>query len=130
MNGQAVAEWVKKAEDNYFSALALSRRRKNPVPDVICNQCQQCVEKYLKALLVLHNVYFPKIHDLIQLEDLIARVDSEVRSIHNFLVVLNPYGIDIRYPGLEATIAEAKEAVKAMKEMRKFVRTKLRLKFK
>jgi len=66
MTGQAVAEWVKKAEDNYLSALALSRRRKSPVPDVICNQCQQCVEKYLKALLVLHKVYFPKIHDLIQ----------------------------------------------------------------
>jgi len=130
MNGQAVAEWVKKAEDNYLSALALSRRRKSPIPDVICNQCQQCVEKYLKALLVLHKAYFPKIHDLIQLEDWIARVDSEVRSIHNSLVVLNPYGIDIRYPGFEATIAEAKEAVKAMKEIRKFVRTKLRLKLK
>jgi HEPN domain-containing protein len=86
MNGQAVAEWVKKAEDNYLSALALSRRRKNPVPDVICNQCQQCVEKYLKALLVLHNIYFRKIHDLVQLEDLISRVDPEARSIHNSLL--------------------------------------------
>ncbi len=35
MNGQAVAEWVKKAEDNYLSALALSRRRKQSVPDVV-----------------------------------------------------------------------------------------------
>ena len=32
MNGQAVEEWLKKAEDNYLSAIALSRRRKNPVP--------------------------------------------------------------------------------------------------
>jgi len=59
MNGQAVTEWVKKAEDNYLSAIALSRRRKSPVPDVICNQCQQCAEKYLKAWLVLLKIYFP-----------------------------------------------------------------------
>ncbi|MGH7491473.1 MAG: HEPN domain-containing protein [bacterium] len=70
MNGQVVAEWVKKAEDNYRSALMLAGRRKNPVPDVISNQCQQCVEKYIKALLVFHKVYFRKIHDLVQLEEL------------------------------------------------------------
>ncbi len=128
MNGQAAAEWVKKAEDNYLSALALARRRNNPVPDVVCNQCQQCVEKYLKALLVFHKIYFRKIHDLVQLEDLLVNGDSDVRLIHAPLAALNPYGIDIRYPGLEATVAEAKEAVKAMKTARTFMRTKLGLK--
>ncbi len=128
MNGQAVAEWVKKAEDNYLSALALSRRRKQPVPDVVCNQSQQCAEKYLKAFLVLHKIHFRKIHDMEQLKDLVAKVDPDIRSIHASLAALNPYGIDIRYPGLEATVAEAKEAVKAMKTVRKFMRIKLVLK--
>ena len=127
MNGQAVAEWVKKAEDNYLSALALSRRRRNPVPDVVSNQCQQCVEKYVKGLLVFHKIYFRKIHDLVQLEELIARVDPDIRSIHSLLATLNPYGIDVRYPGFETTISEAKEAVKAMKAVRKFLRAKLGL---
>jgi HEPN domain-containing protein len=127
MIGHVVDEWTKKAEDNYLSALALSRRRKSPVPDVICNQCQQCAEKYLKALLVLHKIAFPKIHDLVQLEDLVAKVESDIRSVHGYLMVLNPYGIDIRYPGLEATVTEAKKAIKAMKAVRKFVRAKLGL---
>jgi HEPN domain-containing protein len=130
MSGQVVDEWIKKAEDNCISAIALSRRRKQPVPDVVCNQCQQCAEKYLKALLVLHKVYFPKIHDLIQLEELAAKVDLDIRFIHKHLVTLDPYGIDVRYPGLEATNLEAKEAVKAMKEIRKFLRSKLGLKLK
>jgi hypothetical protein len=79
--------------DAKIRAITLSRRRSNPVPDVICNQCHQCAEKYL-------------------------------------LATLNPYGIDIRSPGLEATIAEAREAVKMMKEVRKFVRSKLGLRAK
>jgi HEPN domain-containing protein len=127
MNAQPVEEWLKKAEDNYVSALALARRRSRPVPDVVCNQCQQCAEKYLKALLVRHQVDFPKVHDLVQLEELVAQIEPDIRLVHRHLAVLNPYGIDIRYPGLEATVEEAREAVRAIKEIRRFVRPKLGL---
>jgi HEPN domain-containing protein len=85
------------------------------------------VEKYIKALLVLHKIYFRKIHDLVQLEELIAKSDPEIRSIHNLLATLNPYGIDVCYPGFETSVSEAKEAVKAMKAVRKFMRAKLGL---
>jgi hypothetical protein len=44
MSANPVSEWVKKAEDNYVSAVALARRRSQPVPDIVCNQCQQCAE--------------------------------------------------------------------------------------
>jgi len=125
MNGQVTNEWTKKAEDNYISALTLARRRRNPVPDVVCNQCQQCAEKYLKALLVRHQTNFPKIHDLVQLEELVAQVEPDVRLVHSSLAALNPYGIDIRYPGLDATPADAREAVKAVKQVRKFARSRL-----
>jgi len=128
MIAHPIEEWIGKAEDNYVSALGLARRRAHPVPDVICNQCQQCIEKYLKALLVRHQIGFPKTHDLRELEDLLIRVESNVRLIDDYLHSLNPYGVDIRYPGLVATMDEAKEAIKAMKEVRKFVRAKLGLK--
>jgi len=127
MNARAIEEWVKKAEDNYLSALTLARRRRRPVPDVVCNQCQQCAEKYLKALLVRHQLDFPKVHDLVQLEELVAQAEPDVRLIHADLAVLNPYGIDIRYPGLDATLEEAREAIQAVKQVRRFVRARLGL---
>jgi HEPN domain-containing protein len=128
MNEYPVEDWVKKAEGNYISALDLAKRRKNPVPDVICNQCQQCVEKYLKAFLVRCHTEFPKIHDLLQLEGLAQASDSDFRLIHDNLKRLNWYGVEIRYPGAETTVRDAKEALKAMKAARKFVRAKLGLK--
>lgn len=69
-----------------------------------------------------------KTHDLIQLEDLIATVDTDIRLVHAHLLRLNPYAIDIRYPGVDATITDARETVAAMKVVRKFLRAKLGLK--
>jgi HEPN domain-containing protein len=128
MNVHPVEEWIKKAEDNYVSAVVLAKKRGRRVPDVICNQCQQATEKYLKEVLVRHGRDFPKTHDLTELEEIVALVEMDVRLVHDWLRLLNPYGVDVRYPGLQATDAEAKEAVKAMKEVRKFVRAKLGMK--
>ncbi len=64
------AEWVVKAEADFQGALALSRR-KNPLPDLVCFHCQQCAEKYLKAVLQEWGIPFPKTHVL---TDLLARL--------------------------------------------------------
>lgn len=119
---------MKKAEDNYISAIDLMQRKRNRVFDVVCNQCQQCAEKYLKALLVRHRKDFPKTHGLTELEELVVKVEPNVRLIHAALDILDPYAVDIRYPGLQATEQQAKEAIKAMKEVRRFARARLRLK--
>ena len=128
MSAHPVAEWIEKAEGNYISAQVLMRQRTRLVPDVVCNQSQQCAEKYLKALLVRHGLGFPKTHDLTQLKNLIKSVDADILLIAPALDTLNPYGIDVRYPGLEATTKDAREAVSAMKTVREFVRPKLGLK--
>ena len=128
MSAHPVADWVEKAEGNYASALVLMRQRTRLVPDVICNQCQQCAEKYLKALLVRRGIGFPKTHDLIQLKNLIAPVDADMQLLTPVFAILNPYGIDVRYPGIQATPKDAREAIQAMKTVRKFVRAKLGLK--
>ncbi len=127
MNEYPVEDWVKKAEDNYTSALTLARRKSHPVPDVICNQCQQCAEKYLKALLIRHGVDFPKTHDLRILEDLVSHVEPDIRLVDEQLQLLNPYGIDVRYPGVVATVEEGQDAIKFMKSIRVFIRARLGL---
>jgi len=62
--------WIEKAEQDFVSAGILSKRRAK-LNDVVCFHSQQCVEKYLKALLIHHRVRFPKTHDLTELLNLL-----------------------------------------------------------
>lgn len=75
---------------------------------------QQAVEKYLKALLVRFQVEFRKTHDLADLLDLIAEVDEDLAGALSEVTVLNPFGVEARYPGdvPEITLHEAEQAVK------------------
>ncbi len=85
-------------------------------------------KKYLKAFLVHHAIKFHKTHDLDELQRLCAPVDASFNLIADLFSNLNPYSIDIRYPGPLATKDEARDAVAAMKQVRKFVRAQLGLK--
>jgi HEPN domain-containing protein len=49
---EELKEWIGKAEGDYFSALREYRARRNVNYDSACFHAQQCVEKYLKAVLV------------------------------------------------------------------------------
>ena len=120
-------EWVDKAEADYKSAVALHRRRKEPLPDVVCYHCQQCVEKYLKAYLIAQGITPPRIHDLEDLLNLCAIHDAALATRLPLVQVINPYAVLIRYPGMTATVAEAKDAVNAMRRLRTVVRRKLGL---
>jgi hypothetical protein len=35
--GEEVKEWLRKAEQDYAGAVVLSRRRKEPLPDLVCS---------------------------------------------------------------------------------------------
>lgn len=120
-----IAEWIQHAEEDYEAALDLLRRRKNPMPAMVCYHCQQSVEKYLKAYLLKNNSIFEKIHDLLELNKECEKIDASFGFIVDWVKVLNPYATETRYPGRNFEIAEAKEAVTLMKEVRKFIRAKL-----
>ena len=55
-----VAEWIEKAEEDFRVATTLCRLRKNPVHNAVCFHAQQCVEKYLKAILEKKVLLFGK----------------------------------------------------------------------
>jgi hypothetical protein len=86
-------EWIEKAEADYKSAVALQRRRKEPLPDIVCYHCQQCVEKYLKAYLIAQGSTPPRIHDLEDLLNLCALYDATLTARLPLVHVLNPYGV-------------------------------------
>lgn len=64
---RVVRQWVEKAEEDLTNAeYTLTLREKCPL-GTVCFHAQQCAEKYLKALLTLHAVPFPKTHHLPEL---------------------------------------------------------------
>jgi HEPN domain-containing protein len=119
------AEWVAKAEVDYQGAVALGRRRKIPLPDLVCFHCQQCAEKYLKALLQEAGTAFPKTHVLVDLLNLALGPDPTLAPIQPSLLVLEDYAVKFRYPGLDATVAQARAAMQALRMVRRRIRKRL-----
>jgi HEPN domain-containing protein len=118
---------VEKAEEDWNAAQQLNRVRKDPSYNAVCFHCQQSVEKYLKARLKEAGVNFPKTHDLIKLLGLAVKVEPQWVALHPHIAVLNPYAIGYRYPGLTATKADAKAALKNCREVRRVIRPALGL---
>ncbi|MCR4310748.1 MAG: HEPN domain-containing protein [Deltaproteobacteria bacterium] len=115
-----VKAWVSKAEQDFDGACILARKRKKPVPDLVCFHCGQAAEKFLKGYLVGENIPFPETHDLTSLEMLVSEKLPGIERVSDLLLLLNRFGVLTRYPGDETTIMDAKKALKAIKEVRKF----------
>ena len=90
-------QWVTKAEQDYGLAEHLLSEGA-PYLEAIGFNCQQAAEKYLKALLTLRQVPFPKTHNLGELLDLIAALDRDVADSLRDITALNPYAVGYRYP--------------------------------
>ncbi len=118
-------EWIEKADGDYRTALRERRVRRRPNNDAVCFHAQQCIEKYLKALLTEHETPFPKIHDLLKLGEMCSPVAPALKTVEADLDLLSRYAIAFRYPGEEATLEEAKAAVKALDKVRKLIKASL-----
>jgi len=107
-----VRQWLARAESDLETALFLFASGR-PFFDSICFHCQQAAEKYFKAYLTWQQIEFPKTHNLIMLLSLIASADSPLAASLTEVAALNPYGVDIRYPGdaPEIAVEDAEEAI-------------------
>jgi HEPN domain-containing protein len=103
------ADWVEKAEEEYEIARLLGRRKKL-LTDGITFHAQQCAEKYLKGLLVLHSQIPPKTHDLGTLYELCLVQSILVPICTADLQRLSDYAVRSRYPGDAPTPEEARYA--------------------
>lgn len=115
------AEWMAKAQGDFNVAQRELRARRSPNYDACCFHAQQCAEKCLKAFLVSRKLEPPRTHNLIDLLALCLPRDPAFELIRGALELLNAYAVDIRYPGESATKEEARDAVKAMKQVFEFV---------
>ena len=112
------AEWVAKTEMDYDGAVLLNRKRKHPLPDLVCFHCQQCLEKYLKGFLHESKIPFPKTHSLIDLMTLAVPKAATLKALHSDLLYVDDYAVKFRYPGLTASVKQAAEALTRTRKVR------------
>ena len=114
-----VRQWLEKAEEDFGVAELLLAERA-PYLSAVGFHLQQAAEKYLKALLVHHQVEFPKTHDLGKLLDLLAVVEAPLTKSLEDVTNLDPYSVEARYPGDLPAVdrAEAEEALTLAREVR------------
>src|ERR1051326_7992263 len=117
--------WVHRAEEDWLLARA-ALRRKVPLIYGATFHAQQCVEKYLKALLVSRRQAFPRTHDVVALHDLCRRQGLPIPVDPDQLERLSAYAVQVRYPGEEPTPDEAREAVQIAQTVRRRARAVLR----
>ena len=119
-------EWVQKAEEDWGVAVR-EAAVPNPPKNVVSFHCQQCAEKYLKALRHEIGLSIPKIHDLDQIwSDLLPHKPS-LKGLQRACVVLSRYAVDYRYPGFSTSTREMRAALRHAARMRLKARTTLGL---
>ena len=116
-------EWIHKAEEDWHVAQMSYRARKYPSYDAAVCHAQQRAEKYLKARLEEAAIGFARTHDLLMLHQLVLPVEPNWQGLQTPLVFLNPFAVAYRYPGSIATRADAKDAIKYCREVRRVIRT-------
>jgi HEPN domain-containing protein len=114
-------EWIAKAEGDFITAQRELRARKSPNFDAVCFHTQQCIEKYLKAILQEHDIAIGKTHNLVALLDKIIEIYPHLEHLRTPLQELNAYAIDFRYPGESADKEIASRAVSVCRDVRQIL---------
>ena len=121
MNDKLIKRLVGKAEEDYLVATTVEPAK---APGAICFHCQQCIEKYLTALIVKHGYSYGKIHRLLELMKSAARDEPALLSLATDLRVLDGYAVAPRYPeSYDPTPAEAEAARLIMETVRSQLRS-------
>ena len=122
-----VDEWIDKAEGDYRAAVVLNGQRKTPVPDSVCNHCQQCAEKYLKAHLIYCGVASQRTHESMDLLTKCCSYEPSLAQLAQAVRLLSPYSVQFRYPGDSANAVEATTAIVEIRSIRRVLRKRLGL---
>ena len=120
---QIVRQWVLKAENDLIAAKHLLTLEGHWPTDIVCFHAQQCIEKYLKAVLTLLGIAFPKTHDIERIVGLLPD-HINIPLTEEQQALFSDYAVASRYPGDFSPIAlkEAQNAVTTCESVRKVIR--------
>lgn len=118
-------EWIEKAEGDYATLERECQAQDLPNYDGICFHAQQCVEKYLKAILSESHRPFSKIHDLVALLEQALEINPDLEVFREDLAFLSDFAVSYRYPGESADQETAFEARDRCRKFRCVARQEL-----
>jgi len=93
-----VQQWLAKAEQDLRAGRVILQADLEDF-ETVGFHAQQAAEKFLKALLVRHQIEVPKTHNIPHLRGLVAPVDSALADRSAPVDALTPFGVEYRYPG-------------------------------
>jgi HEPN domain-containing protein len=124
MKNQSLAEdWLRRARSNLERARA-GKVSEGILYEDLCFDCEQAVEKSLKALLVHIDVPFPRTHSIANLIELIEDNGIDVEDDFKESISLTAYAVSTRYPGNFEPVYEEEyqEALKIAERVFNWVR--------
>lgn len=121
-----VRQWVAKAENDLQNAEHILTLGEAGPLDTVCFHAQQCVEKYIKALLCFYEIDFYRTHNITTLLALLPVHLQPELSVEE-QARLNDYAVAVRYPDDYelVSLAEAERAVQVARRVRTQVRRRL-----
>lgn len=115
---KSIREWLEIADEDVLVAERLSSQE--PVLwRPVCFHAQQAAEKYLKALLVRHEIHPPRTHDLTELLSDVRTAGTRLERLDADCALLSQYPAEVRYPSREPkpTADDGRAAVSAMRRI-------------
>ena len=125
-NESLVRIWLKRAKSNLQIAKA-GKVFEDILYEDLCFDCEQAVEKTLKALLVSIDVSFPRTHSISHLIELIEDHNIIVPDEIMDSISLTAYAVSTRYPGDFEPVDEQEyqEVLETAKKVFDWVRKKI-----
>ncbi|MHB1650981.1 MAG: HEPN domain-containing protein [Desulfitobacteriaceae bacterium] len=105
--------WMSRARQDLRTAYNNLKDDPAFLSEAICYACQQGAEKLLKAFLLDKGETLLRTHDLVYLLDRCAKHEQELESIREYILDLNEYTVEARYPGDFIDVVSVEEAEKA-----------------
>ena len=119
-------EWLQRAKSNMARAKA-GRVSPDILYEDLCYDAQQAVEKAFKSVCIIHEIVFPKTHDIAYLIELLEKGGVEVPENLQNAKILTGYAVETRYPGDYEPVDEEdfRKAIEIAKEVLNWVKKEM-----
>ena len=104
-NSDLAIQWLKRAKSNLLRA-GQERVSDELLFEDLVYDCQQCVEKSLKAICINNNIEFPMTHNISRLFNLLKGNGVELIENADDALILTDYAVQTRYPGIYSPVGE------------------------